>query len=161
MRRSSARVLAAWSDKTYREAIRLMKAREVAHNLGTMAALERDAGQLPADTLAALRRMCERLERRPDLDSADFYSLACYHALRYRLAKSRREGSAGVDTQEPPPTALDRAVVALRRAIDSGWTDADWTERDPDLVPLHDRDDYRQLIAELRDRTFPADPFAR
>jgi hypothetical protein len=49
----------------------------------------------------------------------------------------------------------------LREAVRAGWNDAQHTSRDPDLAPLRDRDDFRRLVAELFDRGFPADPFAR
>ncbi len=49
----------------------------------------------------------------------------------------------------------------LRAAIAAGWNDAGHTSRDPDLAPLHDRDDFRRLLAQLFDRGFPADSFVR
>ncbi|HZW30467.1 MAG TPA: hypothetical protein VFF52_07130, partial [Isosphaeraceae bacterium] len=51
------------------------------------------------------------------------------------------------------------AVDALRSAIAAGFHDAAHASRDPDLATLRDRDDVRQLLADLWDRTFPADPF--
>ena len=51
------------------------------------------------------------------------------------------------------------AVEALHAAIAAGWTDAARTGSDPDLASLHDRDDFRRLLAELFDRVFPAAPF--
>jgi hypothetical protein len=48
----------------------------------------------------------------------------------------------------------------LRQAVAAGWNDARQTDRDPNLDPLRDRDDFRRLLAELLDRGFPADPFA-
>jgi hypothetical protein len=35
------------------------------------------------------------------------------------------------------------------------------TGRDPDLAPLRERQDFTRLLADLFDRGFPADPFAR
>jgi hypothetical protein len=52
-------------------------------------------------------------------------------------------------------------VQALNEAIAAGWRDAQRTGRDPDLIALHDRDDFRVLLAELFDRGFPVDPFVR
>ena len=54
----------------------------------------------------------------------------------------------------------DESMKTLRKAVVAGWSRAAWTARDPDLVPLHDRGDFRQLVAELFDRDFPKDPFA-
>jgi hypothetical protein len=53
----------------------------------------------------------------------------------------------------------DEAISALRAAVSAGWNDAARTLQDPDLMPLRDRSDFRQLIVELYDRTFPDDPF--
>jgi len=53
----------------------------------------------------------------------------------------------------------ENAMFWLRQAVRAGWNNALRICRDPDLAPLHDRDDFRQLVAELFDRTFPANPF--
>jgi tetratricopeptide (TPR) repeat protein len=42
-----------------------------------------------------------------------------------------------------------RALAALRQAVDKGWKDAARLRQDPDLNPLHSRDDFRQLLADL------------
>ena len=52
-------------------------------------------------------------------------------------------------------------ISVVRAAVGAGWSKAAWTSRDPDLVPLHDREDFHRLLAELFDRDFPKDPFAR
>ncbi len=53
------------------------------------------------------------------------------------------------------------AITTLRTAIAAGWSDAAQTSRDPDLNPLRHRDDFRRLLDEMFDRTFPSDPFRR
>jgi hypothetical protein len=52
------------------------------------------------------------------------------------------------------------AVQMLRAAVAAGWSNAQHTDRDPDLASLRDRDDFRRLLTELFDQGFPADPFA-
>ena len=52
------------------------------------------------------------------------------------------------------------AVQALRAAIAAGWKNAGHTSRDPDLIPLRSRDDFRKLVGNMFDRSFPANPFA-
>ncbi len=59
------------------------------------------------------------------------------------------------------PELADEAVKTLRTAVAVGWRDAIRTARDRELLSLHGRDDFKRLLAELFDRTFPADPFAR
>ena len=64
--------------------------------------------------------------------------------------------------QEDQRPALEaEAVQLLKQAIAAGWSNAQQTSRDPDLAPLRDRDDFRRLLAELFDKGFPADPFAK
>ena len=46
-------------------------------------------------------------------------------------------------------------------AVSAGYADGNGISRDADLIPLHYRDDFHRLVAELLDRAFPADPFAR
>jgi hypothetical protein len=55
----------------------------------------------------------------------------------------------------------DEAMAMLHSAVAAGWSSAERTARDPDLLPLRDRADFRRLLAELFDRSFPKDPFAR
>jgi tetratricopeptide (TPR) repeat protein len=62
---------------------------------------------------------------------------------------------------EQRPALADEAVQMLKHAIAAGWDNAQLTSRDPDLAPLHERQDFRRLLAELFDRGFPADPLAR
>ena len=44
------------------------------------------------------------------------------------------------------------ALKALRKAYEAGYTDADWTRRDPDLEMLHGDPEF--------ERMFPANPEA-
>ena len=53
------------------------------------------------------------------------------------------------------------AVQMLRQAVAAGWSNPVHTSRDLDLIPLQDRDDFRRILAELFDRGFPDEPFAR
>ena len=52
-------------------------------------------------------------------------------------------------------------MEALSRAVTLGFKDNQKLQSETDLNPLHDRDDFQRLLAELLDRGFPADPFAR
>ncbi|TAK16045.1 MAG: tetratricopeptide repeat protein [Acidobacteria bacterium] len=40
---------------------------------------------------------------------------------------------------------IDEAIVAIQRAWDNGFKDADWARRDPDLAVLHDRPEFERL----------------
>ncbi len=50
------------------------------------------------------------------------------------------------------------AIEALRLAVAVGYTDAAWMSRDTDLVPLHDRADFRALVAEPLRSDIPGRP---
>jgi hypothetical protein len=43
----------------------------------------------------------------------------------------------------------DRAVETLRNAIDAGFKFIQWMRSDPDLQPLRERDDFRELLARF------------
>jgi tetratricopeptide (TPR) repeat protein len=55
----------------------------------------------------------------------------------------------------------DEAMAILSRAVATGWKDAARIAADPGLAPLRERAEFRDLLAGLFDRGFPADPFAR
>jgi eukaryotic-like serine/threonine-protein kinase len=101
-----------------------------------------------ADEVAGATR--ERMRLWPG-NPLQLYNLACEFALCVPIA---REAAAG-------RRYADEAMGALRAAVAAGWSNAAHTARDPDLAPLRQRPDFRTLLAELYDRSFPADPFAR
>jgi serine/threonine-protein kinase len=101
-----------------------------------------------AEEAAQIVRERRRLwEKNP----GELYGVACELALAIPLSNdfARQQALAA------------EATDALRAAIAAGWRDALHTGRDPDLIPLHDREDFRRLLADLFDRAFPADVFAR
>jgi hypothetical protein len=111
-----------------------------------------------ANSLVALRRVDEAVEATrervklwPGNNPDQLYEAACAFALCIP--------SAGVAARKR--AVADEAMGALRTAVAAGYTNAAWMSRDTDLLPLHDRADFRALVSELFDRTFPADPFAR
>jgi tetratricopeptide (TPR) repeat protein len=94
-------------------------------------------------------RMMRELEELARGKPTELYDVACAVAASAPLA--RGEQRQALETE---------AVQTLRVAVAAGWIDARHTARDPDLAPLHDRDDFRRLLAALFDRGFPANPFA-
>jgi serine/threonine protein kinase len=80
----------------------------------------------------------------------DLYDAACAFSLTIPLAKAEQKSALAAE-----------AVQTLNQAIAAGWKDAAHTARDPDLIPLRDRADFRRLLAVMFDRGFPADPFSR
>jgi tetratricopeptide (TPR) repeat protein len=93
----------------------------------------------------------------PPPRAVDFFNLACAHAL----CASRPVG----EKKPSPPESVDpevhasQAMAALKRAVDAGWSDGARMARDPDLDSIRSREDFRELLLTLLDRTFPTDPF--
>ncbi|MDP8214879.1 MAG: hypothetical protein RAO92_05765 [Candidatus Euphemobacter frigidus] len=78
-------------------------------------------------------RLDERLVRLKPGDSSVFYNLGCSCALLNRE---------------------ENALAALKKALDLGYDDLEWMEKDPDLAALRKSDEYQKLIREYF-------PFAR
>lgn len=68
------------------------------------------------------------------------YKFTCVYAIA-----SDRVGDA-----DRKQEYADKAMDMLRKAVRAGWKDAEQIATDPDLAPLHDRDDFRQL-ADMAD----------
>jgi eukaryotic-like serine/threonine-protein kinase len=82
-------------------------------------------------------------------------------AALYNLARDNAFCVSDAHGEARKQSRAAEAVATLRAAVAAGWRDAALTSRDPDLATLHDRDDFQNLRAEMFDRGFPADPFAR
>jgi serine/threonine protein kinase len=130
----------------------------LSHN--TIGLLLSAAGK-PAEALAAHGKALEIRQKLADTNPAvtqyqnnladSHYSKACILARFF----PRADGS--LETAR----YADEAMASLTKAVTAGWKNAAHTASDPDLAPLHGRDDFRRLVAGLFDRVFPADPFAR
>jgi len=100
----------------------------------------------PADALRVTRELAALARGNP----TDLYNVACALALNVPIAVGQEQQALAAE-----------AMQTLKAAIAAGWHDARLTSRDPDLAPLRDRADFRQLLAGMFDRGFPADPFVR
>ncbi len=96
------------------------------------------AGQLSR----ALAELVE-LTRSDPADPYHWYNLACVHAMSSTTDAARRDEYAR------------RAVEQLQEAVKVGYKDASHMAKDVALVPLHNRDDFKKLVADLA-TTFPA-----
>lgn len=52
----------------------------------------------------------------------------------------------------------NNAILALQDAVRSGWWDHQHTLRDEDLKSLRDRDDFKSLVADMREVEFESQP---
>jgi serine/threonine-protein kinase len=109
-----------------------------------------------AETLCVLGRLDESAQatrERAKLWPNDPEQLfACVRALARCVPLARDEGQKNALARE--------AVETLREATSLDWNDTSRVSHDPDLAPLKDRDDFRRLVDEVGDRSFPKDPFA-
>ena len=72
-----------------------------------------------------------KLTRIKPTEPENWYNLACSFALT-------RQGESALD--------------ALRKAVALGYEDAEWMQRDEDLVSLHDRAEFKALLEQVRKR---------
>ena len=68
---------------------------------------------------------------------ADYYNFACIYALSSTKAPGQQ-----VEYR-------NRAIAMLRQSIQSGFSDKSQISQDPDLDPLRERDDFKQILAEV------------
>jgi len=40
------------------------------------------------------------------------------------------------------------ALATLKKAVECGWSDVNWTRRDPDLASLHSEPEFERLFPE-------------
>jgi serine/threonine protein kinase len=83
-----------------------------------------------------------KLQEKDGWTAAELYDMACVYSVVGAKTPDRRQDFA------------DRAMELLGRAVAAGWNDAVLTKEDTDLNPLRQRDDFRQLLADLEKR-FP------
>src|SRR5262249_2229364 len=109
----------------------------------------------PVEAAQAARELAELMAGRP----GELYDAARFLA---RCAGTAKEGMAdGTLTDDQQRRYADEAIATLRSAVTAGWSNAKHTANDPALASLHARADFRFLIMDLTDRSFPADPFQR
>jgi hypothetical protein len=100
---------------------------------------------------AATAAAAEELARFAYEPGPDAYNAACFTARCIPLvAKDARVGEA--QRHDLARRYADRAVELLRQAVRHGWLDAVQTRKDSDLDPLRNRDDFRELVAELEEK---------
>jgi hypothetical protein len=116
-------------------------------------------------TCLALRRVGEAANAARELaeltpaDSTALYDVSCL--LSHCAASARGVLADGTGADARSAAFRDEAMEVFKRAIAAGWSRANYTARDPGLAALHDRADFRVLLAEMFDQEFPRNPFGR
>jgi serine/threonine protein kinase/tetratricopeptide (TPR) repeat protein len=126
-------------------------------NLNALASIHRGIGKTRAkqgkitDALESLRQAISIGERIAIEDGLFTYDLACGLAL-YGEVVGRVQPGPGEDSNGSSRLYSNKSMKVLQQAIDRGFREADWIERDPDLRSLHSRADFQTLIKTLRQK---------
>jgi eukaryotic-like serine/threonine-protein kinase len=129
-------------------------------NLNALASIHRGIGKARAkqgNTALALQSLHEAIvlgERITAEDILYTYDLACGLALYGEIVGQDRSGPEKNSTGNSQHYS-DKAMEVLRQAVDRGWREADWTERDPELRSLRARPDFQALLATMRQTSRP------
>jgi tetratricopeptide (TPR) repeat protein len=82
----------------------------------------------------------------------DAYKAACFLARCIGLAQ-KDKALPQVQRQELARSYGDQAVQTLRQALAKGYKDIAHLQKDKDLEPLRDRDDFKKLLAEVESKS--------
>jgi hypothetical protein len=76
-------------------------------------------------------------------NAGQWYDFACIYAVAAGKVAGKKQDYS------------DRAMELLRKAVKAGYNDAAHIKQDTDLDPLRDRDDFKNLLAELEAKPRP------
>jgi eukaryotic-like serine/threonine-protein kinase len=115
----------------------------------------RRAGRL-AEAATEFRRAVAIMERLSTLqpDGFNLYNLGCFQSLLSGIAAQPGSGLTGADAA----SLAAQAVRTLRKAVDAGFRNVGFMQRDTDLDALRRRSDFQSLLMDIN---FPENPFAR
>jgi hypothetical protein len=71
-------------------------------------------------------------------------------ARRFLCPQLTRAAAFRRSTFSESQTALVKAVAAVRTAVGEGFRDRVYLETEPDLEPIRNRDDFKQILGEIR-----------
>ena len=132
-------------------------------NINTLASIHRGVGKIQgkqgktANALASFHEAIVLGESIAAQDNLFTYDLACGLAL-YGETIARDQLVPDKESNKTPQFYFDRSMKVLLLAVDRGWRQADWTERDPELRSLRSRPDFQALLKMMREpsRASPA-----
>jgi len=109
---------------------------EYRYDLGTSRAL-RAGSRINAGQVSEGIAEIAELAKSPNWRWDHWYNFACVYV-----------SAAGKSPQKKQEYG-DRAMELLNKAVEAGVKDPAQPKQDPDLNPLHDRDDFKKLVAKL------------
>ena len=83
------------------------------------------------------------------IDADSLYTAACFHAI---TATVNHTAPRSTDAQTHTATEMDQAMVRLSQAVAAGYGETAGLETNKDFTVLRDRDDFKELLAELKGR---------
>ncbi len=90
--------------------------------------------------------MWEKLGR---TDASDLYGASGYRAVTAAVIKIDPE-TPDTDATRLAAAEADRAMTWLHKAVAAGFTDVEHLKRDRALDALSDRQDFKEVLAELQ-----------
>ena len=112
---------------------------------GTDLLIFRAISQIGVGLTEEVNKEFDELITIPNLGGDVWYKFACAYA---------RES---IKSPDKKLDYTDRAIQLLSMAVESGWKNIDHMAADPDLAPLRERDDYKQLLEKLSKSPPPID----
>jgi serine/threonine protein kinase/tetratricopeptide (TPR) repeat protein len=100
---------------------------------------------------AAAKHAAQKLRDLGSNPSADAYDGACCLASCIPVIQNDDRATKEARAKQTAFYA-DEAMTMLRDAVAKGWKNAAQMKRDKHLEPLHDREDFKKLVAELEAR---------
>jgi tetratricopeptide (TPR) repeat protein len=95
----------------------------------------------------AIAQVAELTAQRPDSSPAARWSAERWYGFARIYAVA-----AGKVPDKKNQEYADRALELLHEAVKAGWKDAARAAKDPDLVSLRGRADFKRMLAELENR---------
>jgi serine/threonine protein kinase len=128
---------------------------ELAESHAVLGRVQGRAGR-PAEAAASFRSAAARMEQLPTFSARNYYNVACYQALLARVATDAGSGL----TADEGTAAAERGMVALRRAVAAGYSNVFQLRTDGSLDTLRPREDFRNLVKELQEKSTKAQEVA-
>jgi tetratricopeptide (TPR) repeat protein len=130
-------------------------------NLNALAMILRGIGKTrakqgkPVEAIETLREAIAIGDRIAGENHMFAYDLACGLALLTEVT-GNLPTDPGNRPQDLSREYSDRAMTVLRQAVDHGYREVDWLERDPDLRSLRSRSDFQALLKTMRQTSKPS-----
>jgi serine/threonine protein kinase len=102
----------------------------------------------PADAMDAFQNTARLMESFRDPSIYDLYTLTIAFSLASTVASEAHPGSER-DKKLSSQSFIEKALTALRRAVDEGWSDRQQLETDSDLEPLRANPEFQKLVERI------------